>query len=202
MAVEPSTRDKLITEILGDVGKIYAEVEASKNSLPALVSETENKINAATAALIAASERIRAESETRLGAGIGSATAMLERKAHSLAEWYAKELDAAAKAAAMKQAATLLDPPQRSIEEALRGIDKIVQEAREKVRRTALLVVLCSLVAGALGAMGATLGLGVFAAKPTAESTALIEAGKTLGAAWPRLDAATRKRISEAAQKN
>ena len=64
MAAEPTTRDALIAEMLGDIGRLHDSVESLKNVLPSQTEEVEAKITGLIGLLSKAGDAYRGQLET------------------------------------------------------------------------------------------------------------------------------------------
>lgn len=81
MAAEPTTRDALIAEMLGDIGRLHDSVESLKNVLPGQIEEVETKITGLIGLLSKAGDAYRGQLETYTNAQADIVKKQMERDA-------------------------------------------------------------------------------------------------------------------------
>ena len=195
-----STLDALIAEMLGDVGKLHDELQSLKEALPAFTNEAEAKLSTVVGSVVEVTNSRRAETAAHVNAAKADAAKALEGKAHELANWYAAEIGKAATKAATEQVGAVIEQASAQLEQAAASVRAAAGQYRASLAQKLLLVLACSALAGAFGGAALQLTASYWKGGVSAEDAAFIESGKAISAAWPKLDAATRKRITELSQ--
>ena len=199
---ETSARDALLAEILGDVGKLHDEIGSLNQKLPEFVSHAEAQLSPIVGSLVSASKALQASSAVSLQQAKDEAAKQLKDDAHRLTNWYSGEIGkAAAKvaedniAASMKKASAELE---QTISKAQQAAERLNVSASKGQSLWPLIGV--ALFAGVLGGMATHFSRAIWPIGLSEQDASYIRQGKTFEAIWPKLDTATRKRITELAE--
>lgn len=157
MAIEPTARDALIAEMLGDVGKLHDELQSLKESLPAFASDVETKLSGILNSVVQASNRLRADTETHVTAAKNDATKSIEAKAHQIAAWYAAEIGKAATTATSEHVGIVVERATKQLDEAVTNVRSASEQIRRSAAQKMLVVIGCSALAGAAGGIATQL---------------------------------------------
>ncbi|ENO90953.1 hypothetical protein C662_18723 [Thauera sp. 28] len=99
MAAEPTTRDALIAEMLGDIGRLHDSVESLKGVLPGQIEEVETKITGLIGLLSKAGDAYRGQLETYTNAQADIVKKQMERDAQEAKARFERDSSDAIRAA-------------------------------------------------------------------------------------------------------
>ena len=109
MAAEPTTRDALIAEMLGDIGRLHDSVESLKNVLPGQTEEVEAKITGLIGLLSKAGDAYRGQLETYTNGQADKVRAQMEKDAQAAKARFDRDSSDAIRAALTEVERTVRD---------------------------------------------------------------------------------------------
>lgn len=178
MAAEPTARDALIAEMLGDIGRLHDSVESLKNVLPGQTEEVEAKITGLIGLLSKAGDAYRGQLETYTNGQADKVRAQLEKDAQAAKARFDRDSSDAIRAALTEVERTVRNTVQNEI---AAPVQKALRTQQQSIWQTLGLCVMCGLIGGLVVA---TANLW-FYDKDEAAFTAL---GKSVAASWDKLD--------------
>ena len=178
MAAEPTTRDALIAEMLGDIGRLHDSVESLKNILPGQAEEVEAKITGLIGLLSKAGDAYRGQLETYTNGQADKVRAQMEKDAQAAKARFERDSSDAIRAALTEVERTVRNTVQNEI---AAPVQKALRAQQQSIWQTLGLCVMCGLIGGLVVA---TANLW-FYDKDEAAYTAL---GKSVAASWDKLD--------------
>lgn len=178
MAAEPTTRDALIAEMLGDIGRLHDSVESLKNVLPGQTEEVEAKITGLIGLLSKAGDAYRGQLETYTNGQADKVRAQMEKDAQAAKARFDRDSSDAIRAALTEVERTVRNTVQNEI---AAPVQKALRAQQQNIWQTLGLCVMCGLIGGLVVA---TANLW-FYDKDEAAFTAL---GKSVAASWDKLD--------------
>ena len=186
MAAEPTTRDALIAEMLGDIGRLHDSVESLKNILPGQVEEVEAKISGLIGLLSKAGDAYRGQLETYTNGQADKVRAQMEKDALAAKTRFDRDSSDAIRAALAEVERTVKSTVQSEI---ATPVQKALRAQQQSIWRTLGLCVMCSLIGG----MVVVTGNLWFYDKNEAAFAAL---GKSVAASWEKLDGKAKATIN------
>lgn len=186
MAAEPTTRDALIAEILGDVGRLHDSVESLKNVLPGQTEEVEAKITGLIGLLSAAGDVYRDQLETYTNSQAHKVQVAMENDAQAIQVRFDQDSREAIQAALVEVERAVKNTVQREI---AAPVQKVLRAQQQSIWQT---LSLC-LVSGLIGGLVVVAGNVLLHDKDEAAFVAL---GKATAASWGKLDAKARTAIN------
>lgn len=194
MAAEPTARDALIAEMLGDIGKLHDSVCELKDALPAQIEEAEQKITGLIGLLQKAGDVYKAQIEQYTNAEGQRIKLQLEKEFSETRRNFSEDAD--------KKIVGILYDVNRTIKgimqtEVIEPTQRVLGAVRESLTKTILISLTCGVMGG-----GFVYGGGYFITSAADhEKERLVNQGYALGSAWPNLDEKTKKLISEELEK-
>lgn len=188
---EPTTRDALIAEMLGDIGRLHDSVEALKTVLPGQIGEVETKITGLIGLLQRAGDAYREQIETYTTAVASQVTHQMEKDALAAKMRLDRDSHDAIRAALAEVERTVKNTVQSEITAPVQSALRI---AKQGVWGT---MTLC-LASGVLG------GVVVFTANAVIignEDPYYAEYGRAVAAVWNKLDSRAKTLIEEQKKK-
>ena len=188
---EPTTRDALIAEMLGDIGRLHDSVEALKTVLPGQIGEVETKITGLIGLLQRAGDAYREQIETYTTAVASQVKDQMEKDALAAKVRFDRDSHDAIRAALAEVERTVKNTVQSEITAPVQSALRI---AKQGVWRT---ITLC-LASGVLG------GAVVFTANAVIignEDPYYAEYGRAVAAVWNKLDSRAKTLIEEQKKK-
>ncbi len=194
MAAEPTARDALIAEMLGDIGKLHDSVCELKDALPAQIEEAEQKITGLIGLLQKAGDVYKAQIEQYTNAEGQRVKLQLEKEFAEIRRNFSEDAD--------KKIVGMLYDVNRTIKgtmqtEVIEPTQRVLGAVRESLTKTILISLACGVMGG-----GFVYGGGYFITSAAdQEKERLVNQGYALGSAWPSLDEKTKKLISTELEK-
>lgn len=194
---EPRTsRDALIAEMLGDVGRLHDELGKLRESLPAMADDVEARLSIVFGSAVKTAESLKAQSAAILSQTEQSATATMERKATELTSHFVKTIgEAAQKATNQGISETVLAAARQLVEAA-----GYVKASSTVFKRVGLRIFVIALVAAFVGSILAVVAVTKFHLADTvsaisAEDKEHIMRDQRLLQMWDQLSPSTREDI-------
>lgn len=177
--------DELIADLLGDVGKLHAEVKALDERLPAFIEQAESQLSGQVGAIVTASKESHAQLAKFTQAAMDAIEKHAQAKGLQIGQWSSEERE--------KVRQAMRDYAGEAMAEAVDDIKKaagVLKDERKDARsRVIIAAVIAGLLAGVVGA-GGVLWM-------DKDREAAAEFGKT---AWRVLDEKTRQKVQAAQQ--
>lgn len=178
MAAEPTTRDALIAEMLGDIGRLHDSVESLKGILPGQIEEVEAKITGLVGLLIKAGDAYKGQLETYTNAQGEKIRIAMEKDAQAAKAQFDRDSSAAIRAALTEVERTVKSTVQTDI---AAPVQKVLRSQQQSIWRTLALCLACGMVGG-----GVVLGVYLFTYDK--REAAFTDLGKVVAASWDKLD--------------
>lgn len=186
MAAEPTTRDALIAEMLGDIGRLHDSVESLKGVLPGQIEEVEAKITGLVGLLVKAGDAYKAQLEAYTNAQGDKVRAQLEKDAIAAKAQFDRDSSAAIRAALTEVERTVKNTVQTEI---AAPVQRVLRSQQQSIWRTLALCLACGMVGG-----GVVLGANLFTYDK--REAAFTDLGKVVAASWDKLDNKARATIN------
>lgn len=178
MAAEPTARDALIAEMLGDIGRLHDSVESLKNVLPGQTEEVEAKITGLIGLLSKAGDAYRGQLETYTNGQADKVRAQMEKDAQAAKARFDRDSSDAIRAALTEVERTVRNTVHNEI---AAPVQKALRAQQQSIWQTVALCVMCGLIGGLVVVAG---DMWLYD-KDEAAFTAL---GKSVAASWEKLD--------------
>lgn len=178
MAAEPTTRDALIAEMLGDIGRLHDSVESLKNVLPGQTEEVEAKITGLIGLLSKAGDAYRGQLETYTNGQADKVRAQMEKDAQAAKARFDRDSSDAIRAALTEVERTVRNTVQNEI---AAPVQKALRAQQQNIWQTLGLCVMCGLIGGLVVA---TANLWFY----DKDEAAFAALGKSVAASWDKLD--------------
>lgn len=189
MAAEPTVRDALIAEMLGDIGKLHDAVDALKGVLPGQIEAVETTITGLIGLLQKAGDAYKGSIEAYTNAQGGTVRAQMEKDAQAARDTFDHESRGAIKAVLTKVEQAVINTVENEVSAPMRSI-----LWAQKTRLWNNLV-LC-LCAGMLGGIFGAFGSAYFVHDKRHE--AITEWGNAVVMSWDKLDSKSKALINAA----
>lgn len=186
MAAEPTTRDALIAEMLGDIGRLHDSVEALKEVLPNQISEVETRITGLIGLLQKAGDAYKQQIEAYTNAQGEKIRSVIENDANAAKARFDRDSSDAIRAALADVARTV----KQTVQTEVAGP---VQRALEVQQQSAWKTLALCLGCGLLGGLAVAAAITLAHDKQDASYTAL---GKAVSASWEKLDSKAKSVIN------
>ena len=178
MAAEPTTRDALIAEMLGDIGRLHDSVESLKGILPGQIEEVEAKITGLVGLLIKAGDAYRGQLETYPNGQADKVRAQMEKDAQAAKARFDRDSSDAIRAALTEVERTVRNTVQNEI---AAPVQKALRAQQQNIWQTLGLCVMCGLIGGLVVVAG---NVWLY----DKEEAAFAALGKSVVASWEKLD--------------
>ncbi|MET3135223.1 hypothetical protein AAKU55_005531 [Oxalobacteraceae bacterium GrIS 1.11] len=186
MAAESTTRDALIAEMLGDIGKLNDRVESLKGVLPGQIEVFEAKITGLIGHLSKAGDDYRKALSTYFDNLSEVAQIHVGKEAQAAKERFDRDSSAAIRAALTEVERTVKSTVQTEI---AAPVQKVLRSQQQSIWRTLALCLACGMVGG-----GVVLGANLFTYDK--REAGFTELGKVVAASWDKLDNKARTTIN------
>lgn len=185
MAAEPTARDALIAEMLGDIGKLHDAVESLKGVLPEQIEGVETRITGLIGLLQKAGDAYKAQIEAYTNAQGEQIRTQMVKDASAAKVRFEQDASAAIKAA--------LADVQRTIKASMQSdvagpVQEAMQVQQKSLWKTLLLCLACGLIGGLVA-------VGVNMVSGDRQQDGYTALGKAVSASWNKLDAKTKALI-------
>ena len=178
MAAEPTTRDALIAEMLGDIGRLHDSVESLKNILPGQTEEVEAKITGLIGLLSKAGDAYRGQLETYTNGQADKVRAQMDKDAQAAKSRFDRDSSDAIRAALTEVERTVRNTVQNEI---AAPVQKALRAQQQNIWQTLGLCVMCGLIGGLVVVAG---NVWLY----DKEEAAFAALGKSVVASWEKLD--------------
>lgn len=178
MAAEPTTRDALIAEMLGDIGRLHDSVESLKNILPGQTEEVEAKITGLIGLLSKAGDAYRGQLETYTNGQADKVRAQMDKDAQAVKARFDRDSSDAIRAALTEVERTVRNTVQNEI---AAPVQKALRAQQQNIWQTLGLCVMCGLIGGLVVVAG---NVWLY----DKEEAAFAALGKSVVASWEKLD--------------
>ncbi len=149
MSEPRSTRDALIAEMLGDVGRLHDELGSLRNALPAMADDIETRLSVVFGSAVKTAESLKAQCAALVSQTEASATQTMERKATQLTEHFVRSIGTAAQDAANTHVAGPIKNATHDLVEAA----GYIKGSATVFKRVGFKIFSLALVAGFLGSL-------------------------------------------------
>lgn len=192
MAAEPTVRDALIAEMLGDIGKLHEAVDLLKTVLPAQADKIENRVLGLIDVLQKAGAIYQEQITAYTNAQGSKIREQMEKDALAAKTRFDRESSEAIRATLAEVENTV----KKTLQTAIAGpVQNLLQAQRQNVWKTMAFCLACGLLGGALALSGNRM----FAPQLTPEQKSIMQWGAAAQAAWPNLPHQAQKAIKDAA---
>lgn len=186
MAAEPTARDALIAEMLGDIGKLHDAVESLKTVLPGQTEAVESKIAGLIGLLQKAGDTYKGQIEAYTNAQGDKVRAQMEKDASAAKVRFERDSSDAIRAALAEIERTVKGTVQSEISAPVQGVLRTLQRNAWKNLATCF----------ACGLLGGLVVIGVYAVVHDKQQDAYTDLGKAVTASWEKLDSKAKATIN------
>ena len=196
MAAEPTVRDALIAEMLGDIGRLHDSVASLKTFLPGQIEEVEEKITGLIGLLMKAGDTYKAQLEDYTNTQGDKVRVQLETDLLKVKAQLAQDSTNAIKHLLADVGQTTKSTIQREV-----GVPaaQLVAAQQQGIRRTILVCVISSVLAASFTMMGNHF---LFQKPANSEQEKLMGYGRATAAAWEKLDKKAQNIIKQEAERS
>lgn len=186
---EPTARDALLAEMLGDIGKLHDSINAMKTILPGQVEEVETKITELIGLLSKAGDIYRAQIHEYTVTWGETVRQQMEADVLAAKAQFDRETADSIKRALSEVSAAMRETVQREVTEPAR---EVIRTQKNSIRNTIALCIVSGFFSGMIAIAGYS-----YLTRNDASLKNEAEFGRAAAAAWEKLDKKSQAAINQ-----